>query len=181
MSTSSEHLFNISSSKKEPQKLNFGIDRLLSTDTSKDHCIRESLYSSLQQNMVSANISKPLPTIAIPCSDCVTSLYRCCRVSPSGCSQDNLSGLLGSSTFMASTGIYSVQPIKPFATRASKYSWKRVRLWFMSVYGNLEKLYIIKKKINKIFSFLQSKILQNWSFAIKLSTNFIIFVAQKII
>lgn len=139
MSTSSERLFNVSTTKKEPQKLNFGIDRLLSTDTSKDNCIRESLFSSLPQNMISSNITKPLPTIAIPCSDCVTSLYRCCRVSPSGCSQDNLAGLLGSGTFMSGSGIYSVQPIKPFATRASEYVSKLITSYIFT-----EKVIVVK-------------------------------------
>ncbi|KAJ8945405.1 hypothetical protein NQ314_009243 [Rhamnusium bicolor] len=126
MNTSSESLFSISSSKKEPQKLNFGIDRLLSIDSSKTNCIRDSLFSNISQNMNLSNVSKPLPTIAIPCSDCVTSLYRCCRVSPSGCTQDNLPGYLGTHSFGSNSGMFSVQPIKPFATRASKYFQRKI-------------------------------------------------------
>ncbi|CAG9826759.1 unnamed protein product [Diabrotica balteata] len=68
------HFLKISSSEKEPIKLKFGIDQLLSNET-------------LPKDNLPKGITKPTPTIAIPCSDCVSSIYRCCKVGSSGCSQ----------------------------------------------------------------------------------------------
>lgn len=91
---------------KEPVKLKFGIERLLSEEP---------------------KLAKPVPTMAVPCSDCVTSLFRCCRLSP----PDHGHGYMGQSqhqhgygvtvTTAHQGGIYTVQPIRPFATRPGEF------------------------------------------------------------
>lgn len=93
-------------------KLKFGIDRLLSNEPF----------------VPGDKIVKPLATVpVVPCSDCVTSLFRCCRLSPSGgCAQDTLGDFMGHHGITAapSSGVYTVQPIRPFATRPGKITIK---------------------------------------------------------
>lgn len=55
-------------------KLKFGIERLLAQDT----CEKED-ETMPSVSRVNNPISKPVPQIAVPCSDCVSSLFRCCR------------------------------------------------------------------------------------------------------
>lgn len=55
-------------------KLKFGIERLLAQDTSEKQ--DETMPSVSRMNNP---ITKPVPQIAVPCSDCVSSLFRCCR------------------------------------------------------------------------------------------------------
>lgn len=92
-------------------KLKFGIDRLLSSET--DGCAR----------MDSQYVAKPQPTVAIPCSDCVTSLFRCCSLDPGNNGHDQ-HGFLGHQhrivTSSSASSIFTVQPIRPFATRPGK-------------------------------------------------------------
>lgn len=99
--------------KKEPVKLKFGIDRLLAAD-----------QPSLNKDTSALLIAKPLPTIAVPCSDCVTSLFRCCRLSGGGERPNHVLNFTaadqphhGFSTGGGSASIYTIQPIRPFATR----------------------------------------------------------------
>lgn len=92
---------------REPVKLKFGIDRLLSNDVSKS---------------VTTPVAKPLATVAVPCSDCVTSLFRCCRLSPSRGGHDQQQGYHHGFGATSANGIYTVQPIRPFATRPGEYS-----------------------------------------------------------
>ncbi|CAG9764156.1 unnamed protein product [Ceutorhynchus assimilis] len=99
---------------KAPNKLKFGIERLLSSNNPDEN-----------KTFGKANptISKPLPHIVVPCSDC--ELYRCCRLGSSGgCQSDMLPGMSGffnAETYFAFTrndnALYSGQPIRPFATR----------------------------------------------------------------
>lgn len=92
---------------KSQVKLKFGIDRLLSTEPTCD---------------IRLSVSRPLPTVAVPCSDCVTSLFRCCRLGPGNVRQEE--GFLGQShnygSLPTSSATYTVHPIKPFPTRPSK-------------------------------------------------------------
>lgn len=53
-------------------KLKFGIERLLAQDKKED----ETMPSVSRMNNP---ITKPVPQIAVPCSDCVSSIFRCCR------------------------------------------------------------------------------------------------------
>ncbi|XP_072376318.1 uncharacterized protein H2.0 isoform X1 [Diabrotica undecimpunctata] len=143
------HFLKISSSEKEPIKLKFGIDQLLSNET-------------LPKDNLPKGITKPTPTIAIPCSDCVSSIYRCCKVGSSGCSQisdipEYLAGhIFGTSS---ATGGYTMQPIRPFPTRpsiriadshspthsstnlstCSSNQNKRKRSWSRAVFSNLQR------------------------------------------
>lgn len=101
------HYRNISQTIKTEPKLKFGIDRLLSQDPSTNHIHQ---------------VSKPVPTMAVPCSDCVSSLFRCCRLTPSELQQEqNL--LRNQQDFPHHlTGVYATQQlIRPFATRPSKF------------------------------------------------------------
>lgn len=95
---------------KSQVKLKFGIERLLSTEPSCN---------------IRLSVSRPLPTVAVPCSDCVTSLFRCCRLGPTNARHQE-EGFLSQNhnTFAslpASSTAYTVHPIKPFPTRPSKY------------------------------------------------------------
>lgn len=58
---------------REPIKLKFGIDRLLSNDNEDQE---DEETTVLNKNLP---ISKPLAQMAVPCSGCVSSLFRCCR------------------------------------------------------------------------------------------------------
>lgn len=97
MESGEPQLANTNSSTKSV-KLKFGIERLLSEEP---------------------KLAKPVATVAVPCSDCVTSLFRCCRLTPPehvgylGQNQHHHHGF-GTGT---GGGIYTVQPIRPFATR----------------------------------------------------------------
>ncbi|KAF7278425.1 H2.0-like homeobox protein [Rhynchophorus ferrugineus] len=144
---------------KKHEKLKFGIDRLLSNDIDKKPSA-DSIHSQKTQ----AHITKPLPQMAVPCSDCVTSLFRCCRLSPSGgCQSDMLPGMskiLSGHIYTNSNNdaIYSGQPIRPFATRPTiriamphgppsppisiqnnTGNSKRKRSWSRAVFSNLQR------------------------------------------
>lgn len=102
METDERQSATTNSSKQPSAKLKFGIERLLSEEP---------------------KLAKPVPTVAVPCSDCVTSLFRCCRLSPPehGYMGQNHQhhhgfGTAGSGAHHQG-GIYTVQPIRPFATR----------------------------------------------------------------
>ncbi|XP_044748434.1 H2.0-like homeobox protein [Coccinella septempunctata] len=134
MQKSNQYVMN--GSKSEPIRLKFGIDQLLAEDT---------------KPIVSSE-----PNTEVPCSDCVTSLFRCCRLSTSGgCGQGQVSNFLGHH-FGYGTGIgaYTVQPIRPFATRPnirvpqsttspsppiSANNGKRKRSWSRAVFSNLQR------------------------------------------
>lgn len=119
MNTNPDMLNNLNETRKETKVLKFGIDRLLSKTDSKVEM--KSRLSHLSPSIVSYNgVSKPTPTIAVPCSDCVSSLYRCCKLSTSGCSQTDLTGYIGSHLLGSAPSSYTIQPIRPFATRPSK-------------------------------------------------------------
>jgi hypothetical protein len=97
---------DMSRTKTDKDPLKFGIDRLLAAEPFKDN--------------KSVSVAKPLATVPVPCSDCVTSLFRCCRLSPSR--QDNVDFLGQHHGFATPTSsIYTVQPIRPFATRPGNY------------------------------------------------------------
>lgn len=119
MNTNPDMLNNLNESRKEAKVLKFGIDRLLSKTETKEEM--KSRLSHISHSFVSyKGVSKPTPTIAVPCSDCVSSLYRCCKLSSSGCGQTDLPGYIGSHLFGSSPSTYTIQPIRPFATRPSK-------------------------------------------------------------
>ncbi|XP_030747327.1 H2.0-like homeobox protein [Sitophilus oryzae] len=149
---------NMIVSEKKQEKLKFGIDRLLSEDKER--------HSPEANNHVqkTPSVTKPMPHIAVPCSDCVTSIFRCCRLSPSGgCQNDMLPGMskiLTGHIYTSATndGIYSGQPIRPFATRPtvriaiphgppsptssmqnSTGNSKRKRSWSRAVFSNLQR------------------------------------------
>lgn len=104
-------------SEKEPVKLKFGIDRLLSPEINGPKTYHHQ-------------VAKPQPTVAIPCSDCVTSLFRCCSLSPgtgNGCREHSPNGFMGHhhhnhglTNASTSNNVYTIQPIRPFATRPGK-------------------------------------------------------------
>lgn len=95
------------STEKQPPKLKFGIDQLLATSKEKE--------------ALPKGITKPTPTMAIPCSDCVSSIYRCCKVSSSACSQTReIPEYLAGHMFGNNATTYTMQPFRPFPTRPSK-------------------------------------------------------------
>lgn len=115
-------IFDIPNLEKKPVTLKFGIDRLLSTSESKTHQIHGSSYVNIVSSTSNlGHITKPTPTVAVPCSSCVTSLYRCCKASPTGSTNSDVSGYLGRHIYDHSSNAYTVQPIRPFATRPSMY------------------------------------------------------------
>ncbi|XP_048518667.1 homeobox protein Nkx-6.2 isoform X2 [Dendroctonus ponderosae] len=143
---------------REPIKLKFGIDRLLSNDNEDQEDEEKNVSSK------SLPISKPLAQMAVPCSGCVSSLFRCCRLnSAGGCQSDMLSGIPGffsshSYNVSRNDSVYSMQPIKPFATRptmrlpvphnspsppsnipCSGSNSKRKRSWSRAVFSNLQR------------------------------------------
>ncbi|XP_066150848.1 H2.0-like homeobox protein [Euwallacea fornicatus] len=146
---------------RETTKLKFGIERLLANDPSDK--INEEMQTV--QRRVTTTITKPLPQVAVPCSDCVSSLFRCCRVRSTGeCQSDvlpGISGFLGSHTYDIPGGssVYTIQPIKPFATRPTAVRLtmsnsspsppsnipcvgnnnKRKRSWSRAVFSNLQR------------------------------------------
>ncbi|CAH0561029.1 unnamed protein product [Brassicogethes aeneus] len=158
---------HLSKPEMESPKLKFGIDRLLSntTDSStRDQCKSERPH--FIANMIETNVTKPLPTLTVPCSDCVSSIFRCCKLSPNrqlegmenlnSQAQDHLPGYMGSHNFRNTTGSYSMQPIRPFATRpnmripvpptsssppgmSSNTHNKRKRSWSRAVFSNLQR------------------------------------------
>lgn len=104
---------DVSKTSSGPTKLKFGVDRILSED---DDDVRGRQRASVVQHAKSTNFSilslmkdskheecpqqpvKPKPSVAhsAPCSECVTSLFRCCRLSPSSggsCRMDQDSGV----------------------------------------------------------------------------------------
>ncbi|XP_023022726.2 homeobox protein DBX1-A [Leptinotarsa decemlineata] len=143
-------LFKTTTAEKEPTRLKFGIDRLLSSS--------DSLPRAQDLSPKGTAITKPTPTMAIPCSDCVSSLYRCCKVSSTGCSPSSeVPGYFGGHLFGSSSGTYTVQPIRPFPTRPSirlpdsptnppanlsinsSNQNKRKRSWSRAVFSNLQR------------------------------------------
>ncbi|XP_044255416.1 H2.0-like homeobox protein [Tribolium madens] len=135
---------DMSRTKSEKDPLKFGIDRLLASEPYKDN---------------KSVVAKPLATVPVPCSDCVTSLFRCCRLSPS--TQDNIGEFFGQHHGLSVTptsSIYTVQPIRPFATRPAvripvpppppatsptlninQNNNKRKRSWSRAVFSNLQR------------------------------------------
>lgn len=101
------------SSNSEPVKLKFGIDQLLAED------FKPLVTTSAP---IDRSVGKSENGASVPCSDCVTSLFRCCRLDQSeSCGQGNVSNFLGHHFgYGATMGSYTVQPIRPFATRPSK-------------------------------------------------------------
>ncbi|KAK4887022.1 hypothetical protein RN001_003293 [Aquatica leii] len=98
-------------SNKQTNQLKFGIDRLLGSNN-------ESV--SKNESVSAHNLAKPLPTVAIPCSGCVTSLFRCCRLGTHENALVEHSEMFVHQNYGTSTipsTIYTVQPIRPFATR----------------------------------------------------------------
>ncbi|KAL1505783.1 hypothetical protein ABEB36_005264 [Hypothenemus hampei] len=148
------------SNDKEPIKLKFGIDTLLSNDKSKG--LEREIMGGSNKNI--SSITKPFPQVAVPCSDCVSSLFRFCSAT-GGCQSDILPGISGffSShpfTVPRNDSLFSVQPIKPFATRPAirltvnnnspspptgsipctgSSSSKRKRSWSRAVFSNLQR------------------------------------------
>lgn len=90
---------------KATTKLKFGIDRLLSSDTDNKTRIDNQF------------ITKPQPTVAIPCSDCVTSLFRCCTLNPTMNGHDHHNIIGQQHRLLTPSSTYTIQPIRPFATR----------------------------------------------------------------
>ncbi|KAK9885663.1 hypothetical protein WA026_012426 [Henosepilachna vigintioctopunctata] len=102
-----------SSSTIEPVRLKFGIDQLLADQPKSKFYSNACLDSDTPTDSTRLNMTAP-------CSHCVTSLYRCCNVnSPTGCSQGNVSNFLEHhfGYGIKTSNIYTVQPIRPFATR----------------------------------------------------------------
>lgn len=117
-----------SSSLRTSTKLKFGIDRLLSTDVDINKTRIDGHF-----------ITKPQPTVAVPCSDCVTSLFRCCTLNSTTISghehhhhhhhhnshhhhhHQTLIGQQHRLLTPSSSSIYTIQPIRPFATRPGNY------------------------------------------------------------
>ncbi|GJQ64994.1 hypothetical protein Trydic_g7156 [Trypoxylus dichotomus] len=145
-------------SEKESIKLKFGIDRLLSSETVS----APKTYHH--------QVAKPQPTVAIPCSDCVTSLFRCCSLSPGGgnaCREHSPNGFMNHhhhhhhhsmTSASTSNNVYTIQPIRPFATRPgiriplpssptnsapvlnpTTSNGKRKRSWSRAVFSNLQR------------------------------------------
>lgn len=95
---------------KQSLELKFGIDRLLAREPN----IASDEIQSLR------NITKPKPTIRVPCSDCVTSLFRCCGLNSNNNTIQEPSELFIHQGYGNSRNVYTVQPIRPFATRPGK-------------------------------------------------------------
>lgn len=83
----------------DKSKLKFGVDRLLSPDEPKS-------------SVLNVGVLTPRPTVAVPCSDCVSSLLRCCRLG-SGHNEPIHPG------YSSYTPIHQPQPVRPFPTRPS--------------------------------------------------------------
>lgn len=116
MESSSKTTREISLQEKQTPKLKFGIDRLLSD---KPPSLRNSEVCAVDKFLP---VTKP--TAIVPCSDCVSSLFRCCSLTPEGSGhQDHHLGYLGQAhpVYTNSNGHYTVQPIRPFATRPGKF------------------------------------------------------------
>ncbi|KAF5302166.1 hypothetical protein FQR65_LT08589 [Abscondita terminalis] len=152
-----EFATNLKNNRQQTSQLKFGIDRLLGSD----------IESVTKNESISAqNLAKPLPTVAIPCSDCVTSLFRCCRLGGHENSLMEHSEMFVHQNYGASTipsTIYTVQPIRPFATRpairipslpqnstnittgtnsttnCTSSMGKRKRSWSRAVFSNLQR------------------------------------------
>ncbi|XP_045480599.1 H2.0-like homeobox protein [Harmonia axyridis] len=136
--------FVVNGSKGEPLRLKFGIDQLLAEDTKK------------KTKEETADVKAEVVGASVPCSDCVTSLFRCCRLGePGGCNQGQVSNFLGHHFgYGAGVNAYTVQPIRPFATRPtlripqpstspsppiSTNNGKRKRSWSRAVFSNLQR------------------------------------------
>lgn len=88
----------MNSSSPKPPKLKFGVDRLLTPDEPK---------KEPEIGAQGPQVLYPKATMAVPCSDCVSSLLRCCRLGPNH-------------EFGQYAPIQIPQPVRPFATRPSK-------------------------------------------------------------
>lgn len=124
--------------KQEPAKLKFGVDRILSEDevkTTRPSVVQHSKSTtnfSILSLIKDARLSKdecqqsqpikPKPSVAhtAPCSECVTSLFRCCRLSPSSsssagsCRTDQESG--GVQVMLPNVGLpYGLARLAPFS------------------------------------------------------------------
>lgn len=105
-------------------KLKFGIDRLLSSDNnSNEKEVHHQIFG----------LAKPQPTVAVPCSECVTSLFRCCTLNNGetvqhhhehSFLQHHLHQSQDYTPIVSSGNIFTVQPIRPFVTRPGKALWK---------------------------------------------------------
>ncbi|XP_017775509.1 PREDICTED: homeobox protein H2.0 [Nicrophorus vespilloides] len=139
-------------------KLKFGIDRLLSSDkpSGKHHLHQHrhlEQYGYAKNSSSSTNVVSN-SSVIVPCSDCVTSMFRCCSLSPSNHHhhhhhQDNGSAYPG----MPPGSVYTMQPIRPFATRptvrvplppsspptVTQPNGKRKRSWSRAVFSNLQR------------------------------------------
>lgn len=91
-----------SSESSKSAKLKFGVDRLLSPEVPK------------LPGVHIGGILAPRATVAVPCSDCVSSLLRCCRLGP-GHNEPIHPGY-------SYAPIHQPQPVRPFATRPSTYN-----------------------------------------------------------
>ncbi|CAH1160157.1 unnamed protein product [Phaedon cochleariae] len=140
----SHTIMNQTASQREPTKLKFGIDRLLS-----------SSHNSSERDPPCA----PKP-VAVPCSECVSSIYRCCKTNSSGCPQQaEIAGYGGRHIFGCGPTTFTIQPIRPFPTRPSlrlpdlhsphasspplpvnsSSQSKRKRSWSRAVFSNLQR------------------------------------------
>lgn len=83
-------------SSKSP-KLKFGVERLLQPDGPR---------APLEEPR--GQLVAPRPTVAVPCSDCVTSLLRCCSLGPNHQEIGHYPNY---------GHLHAPQPVRPFATR----------------------------------------------------------------
>lgn len=103
-------------------QLKFGIDRLLASDSGRRFI--DDNRNDTDNHPIYVQAKKAQPSLAVPCSDCVTSLFRCCSLGSGDSSQQQDHGFLshhhphnGYNTVVSSPSIYSVQPIRPFVSR----------------------------------------------------------------
>ncbi|CAG9854177.1 unnamed protein product [Phyllotreta striolata] len=132
------------SAEKQPLKLKFGIDQLLSSTSREKHPVFPK------------GIAKPTPTVAVPCSDCVSSIYRCCKMGSTGCSTGREAPeYMAGHMFCTGGTAYTIQPIRPFPTRPNiripdvhspphggggpSGQSKRKRSWSRAVFSNLQR------------------------------------------
>ena len=139
MEPGNEQSSYVMKSGKEIEKLKFGIDRLLSLDPDNGKPNRQHQHQ----------VAKPQPTVAIPCSDCVTSLFRCCSLSGANSVHEHHSGSYLHHHHVLSpnpstSSIYTMQPIRPFATRPGKR-------WGRKIYTFLGFLLISSSNVKFLF------------------------------
>ncbi|XP_067011643.1 H2.0-like homeobox protein [Anabrus simplex] len=149
------------------RQLKFGVDRILSED----------IYSSSRrhhpQHSESVTTSTPPPP-AVPCSECVSSLLRCCRLSssdPLSRDSSSASGLFSPSYHNYFGTLHSPRPLRPYtnvlvaeslrmgpgertSAPCTTPNSKRKRSWSRAVFSNLqrkglEKRFQVQKYITK--------------------------------